>query len=783
MIRLLLYLIVILLAIPDVSWGQEYVVGSISGPQGKLIGANVFWKSSNKGSISNEVGNFKIKFNGPDSLCFRYIGYKSICVWVPKPSTVNIKLKESAITTDEVVITGAKSDLTRGTQMSTQTMSLQQIEELPSFLGEVDILKSIQLLPGVQSAGEGNSGFYVRGGGPDQNLILLDKAPVYNASHLLGLFSIFNHQAIGDPTLIKGGMPARFGNRLASVLEIPTKNGNFNKHEFGGGIGLVASRLYASGPILKDKVSYLITGRRTYIDALAAPFIPDDSQAKGSAYYFYDLNAQISAKLSDNDQVKVGFYLGDDVFKFLNKGSDISLRIPWGNLVLQGIYNRKFSNKLNADFYAYYDQYQFALQSQFDQFVIGVSSEINDYSLGSDWTFLPNSNHLVKFGVQLSRNKYLPSFAEASSGETDFDTGEKNYLHSNQYAAYIQDEWIISPIFTVNIGLRYSLFQHLGPYIRYDQRGENELPIIRRFGKGYIIKTYDGLEPRLAAKYSLTENSALKASFTQNYQYLHLASISPVSLPTDIWIPSTSRIKPQNGQQYALGYFHELSAIQSQFSIETYYKSMKNLVEYKDNVNPEDNLNDNVDNQLIQGKGYSYGVEFYFKKKAGKFNGWIGYTWSRTRRIFEELNEGRSFPAKYDRTHDLSLAATYQASKKWTFGANFVFGTGNAISLPTTRYFSFLDGRVLGVYKDRNSFRMPNYHRFDISATLRPKKNENRKYQSWWVFSLYNVYSRQNPYFLYFDAEGTLGSNDLKLTAKQVSLFPILPSVTWNFAF
>ncbi len=767
---------------------QEWTGTVFDEKNAPLIGATVYWKSAKQGTTTQDKGRYTLTAppDRGDSLCFSFLGYRSQCFAakaIPQKG-FTVTLQTTAVTTQEVEITGQRSEAIRSAQMSTTKMDLKQIEELPAFMGEVDVLKSIQLLPGVQSAGEGNSGFYVRGGGPDQNLILLDKAPVYNASHLLGLFSVFNHNAIGDPTLIKGGMPAQYGNRLSSVLHVPSKDGNLQEHQFGGGIGLIASRFHANGPIVKDKVSYMVAARRTYIDAIADPFIPNDARAKGSGYFFYDLNAKVTAKLSKKDVVEVSLYQGDDVFNFVNNRSDINIRIPWGNTVVQANYERTFSADLKADFYGYYNQYDFALQSQFDQFTLGINSKIEDYSAGSDWYYSGIKYHNIQFGVQTSRNKYLPTYAEASSAETTFDTGDRNPLYSNQLALYVQDEWTVSPLLKIQAGLRYSLFQHIGPFKRFlEPEGGNTLSNVKLFGRGDVIAAYQGLEPRLSMRLAVTEFDAIKASFTKNYQYLHLASISPVSLPTDIWIPSSSIIKPQEGYQYAVGYFKNLPDWKSEFSLELYYKDMYNLVEYKDNTNPEDNINNNVDNQLTQGRGYSYGAEFFLKRKYGNFNGWLGYTYSITRRRFDDINEGREFPAKYDRTHDLSLVGTYKLNEKWTFGANFIFGTGNAISLPTSRYFSFLDGRVLSVYEGRNTFRMPNYHRFDVSATYRPEPKPDKKWRHWWTFSLYNVYSRQNPYFLYFDVEGNIASNNLDLNAKQVSLFPILPSVTWNFEF
>ncbi len=755
-----------------------------------LIGATVMVKELKKGSITNGGGYFNFSLE-PDfyTLAISYVGFKTVEVPVSQEGVTDLKVKlfPSAISTEEVVIEakGSKQN-TESTQMGTVAISMESIKKMPAFMGEVDLIKTLQLLPGVMTAGEGNSGLYVRGGGPDQNLILMDGAQVYNASHLFGFFSVFNADAVENVELIKGGMPANYGGRLASVMSVDLRDGNPNKYEVDGGIGLISSRLTVQGPIKKDTASFIISGRRTYVDVLAEPFIKESSPAKGSGYYFYDVNAKLNYSPNKNNYFSLSGYYGKDVFDFKNTTTDIDFSIPWGNATASANWRHIFSDKLLWVNQASYTQYDFNFSSRFEDFRAQFFSGIEDFSGRSELNWYANGNNRVKAGVEATRHKFTPSSATAQQGETEFNPTPETIL-GNEYAAYVLDEIDLSTNLRINAGLRYSFFEQVGPYTRYDKT--TEVTVITRYDKGDRIANYQGLEPRLSLRYKTGLSSSIKAGFSKNYQYLQLASASPLSLPTDVWIPVSSRVKPQIGHQYNLGYFRNFFDNQWEASVEGYYKDMDNLVAFANGEGPDNSLQNNIDNQLVQGTGYSYGVEFFLKKAYGKLNGWIGYTWSRTRRRFPDILP-YDYPAKYDRTHDLNVALSYDLSEAWNFGFVFVYATGNAYTLPYQRYYS-REGYFIDKYYDRNSLRMPAYHRMDVSATYTPKKarksfiEENGKpnVHSSWTFALYNAYSRQNAYFIFLDYEGDFSANDLTITPKQISLFPVLPSITWNFHF
>lgn len=763
-----------------------------------LIGATVLIRELSKGVSTNTYGFYSITVpEGEYNIRFSYIGYKEVDknIALTQDTRMNIELGSTSQLMEEIVITGEKEDKnTTGTQMGTIELDMEKIKKLPAFMGEVDILKTIQFLPGVQSAGEGNTGFYVRGGGPDQNLILLDEATVYNASHLFGFFSVFNADAIKSVELIKGGMPANYGGRLASVIDIGMKEGNYKEYKVDGGIGLIASRLTVQGPIKKDTSSFIISGRRTYIDVLAEPLIKPTSAFKGSGYYFYDLNAKVNWRLSDKDRLFVSGYFGRDVFSFKNKDLGFNMRIPWGNATGSARWNHLFNDKLFVNTTAIFSDYDFAFEAIQDEFEMILSSGIRDWNLKSDFTWFPNPRHNVKFGVNYIFHRFTPSSVSAKQGETVFDVGGIQRMYANEGALYIMDDFDLTDKLKLNAGLRYSAFQHIGPFTRYYVNNRNQTDSTKMYEKAKTVKFWQGLEPRLAMRYLFKDNSSIKAGFTHNYQYIHMASVSGVSLPTDVWFPSSDVVKPQIGTQYSLGYFRNFKENLYEASVEVYYKDLKNLIEYKEGVSPGDDIDNNVDNQLTFGDGYSYGAEFFIKRRYGKLNGWIGYTWSKTMRKFEEINAGNWFPAKYDRRHDLSVIVQYDLTARWSFGAAFVYATGNAATLPQQRYF--WEGEILVIYGERNSFRLPAYHRADVSITLHGKthkeykdaetgevKRQPKRFISDWNFSAYNVYNRANPYFIYFGNEGNFNEGNFKVSAFQVSLFPILPSVTWNFSF
>ncbi len=766
-----------------------------------LIGATIFLEELGKGAATNVYGFYSFTVSsGSYHVKISYLGYDDYKALIDLENDLrlNVELKTSVDLLDEVLIEAEATDQnTTGTEMGHIDLNMEKIKTLPAFMGEVDILKTIQYLPGVQSGGEGNTGFYVRGGGPDQNLILLDEATVYNASHLFGFFSVFNADAIKNVKLIKGGMPSNYGGRLASVLDITMNDGNYKSFHAQGGIGLIASRLTVQGPIKQDTSSFILSGRRTYADVIAEPFIPDTSNAKGSGYHFYDLTAKLNWRISDKDRLYLSGYFGRDIFTFKRNDFDLEFNVPWGNATSSLRWNHLFNDKLFLNSTAVFTDYNFAFEGVQSQFSFKLSSGIRDWNIKQDLTYYPNSLHNIKFGWNYTFHRFIPSSVSATSDSVEFDTGDIVKIYGNEAALYVLDEFDLTENFKINASFRLSMYQHIGPFTRYYKNPNSGVTdSTRQFNNFETIKTYFGPEPRLSARYLFKDNSSFKFGFSHNYQYIHLASISSISLPTDLWFPSTELVKPQIGTQYSMGYFRNFLENHFEGSLELYYKDLKNLIEYKENSFPEDNVSNNVDNQLTFGRGYSYGAEFFFKKRLGDFNGWIGYTWSRTMRQFDQVDDGSWFPAKYDRRNDLSVVLQYDITERINVGAVFIYSTGNAITLPERRWYSIFENRLITVWSDRNAYRLDPYHRMDLSLTIKAKEfkevkdlesgeitKERKKLTSSWNFSVYNLYNRANPYFIFFDYEGDPQSGTLDLSAYQVSLFPILPSITWNFKF
>ncbi len=748
-----------------------------------MINATVTLKGNTKGISSNQYGFYSITLNeGKYSLIASYVGYVSSVIELNlvADTLLNIDLKSGVTLSQEVIVTSRKRDNNVKTaQMGRISLPIEQIKSVPAFLGEVDLLKVVQLLPGVRNAGEGSAGIYVRGGGPDQNLIMLDDAVVYNTGHLFGFFSIFNSDAIKNVSLIKGGMPAQYGGRLSSVLDISMKEGNNQKYQVEGGLGLIASRLSIQGPIKKDKASFIISARRTYIDAVTKPFVKKSSQFYGSGYYFYDLNAKVNYKFNEKDRLYLSGYFGRDVFDFKNGRQSLNVTIPWGNATGTLRWNHVFNNKLFANTTVVYNDYNFSFTGAQNNFKVKLASGIRDVSLKQDFDFYPYAKQKIKFGLLYTYHRFTPSVVSGQQDSVVFNPLNAQVKHAHEAALYIQDDWEVSPKLQVNAGLRYSGFQQIGPNKIYttDADGNRTDSIVYKGGQA--VKTYGGLEPRLTLRYSLNDQTSIKTSVTRNLQYIHLVSNSGTTLPTDLWVPSTYKVKPQISWLYAAGLFRNFRNNMFETSVEVYYKDMQNQIEYKDGYVPS--TLDDTENSFVFGKGWSYGTELFINKVKGKFTGWIGYTLSWTWRKFPTLNFGEKYPAKYDRRHDMSVVAIYELNKKWKFSATFVYGSGNAATLP--QRFYIVGGVLTQEYSRINQYRLPSYHRLDVAAILTPKKNLTRKMQTEWVFSFYNAYSRQNPYFIYYDQTGNPYDGTLKVQAKQVSIFPIIPSVTWNFKF
>ncbi|HMU47523.1 MAG TPA: TonB-dependent receptor plug domain-containing protein [Chitinophagaceae bacterium] len=764
-----------------------YVKDSLSGES--VIGATVSVSAVGdegtdhvKTVLSNQYGFYAITLDeGNYIITASHVSYivKAISIGLSSNQSYNFEIVPKSAALGEVIVYSKKRDgNVKNAQMGKIDLSMNQVRNIPAFMGEVDLLKAIQLLPGVQNAGEGNAGFYVRGGGPDQNLIILDDAVVYNTGHLFGFFSIFNGDAIKNVSLIKGGMPAQYGGRLSSVVDVSMKDGNINKFQAEGGIGLIASRLSIQGPVKKNKASFIVSARRTYIDAIVKPFVKKSSNFYGSGYYFYDLNAKINYRFSEKDRLYLSGYFGRDVFDFRNAERSFKTNIPWGNSTATLRWNHVFNRRLFSNTTLVYNDYKFKFAATQETFEIGLSSGIKDGTIKTDFDYYPSPDHKLKFGGLLTYHRFIPNVVSGRQDSVVFTPNNESAKYAAESALYIQDDWEIGEKWKINYGLRWGTFTQIGPYTRYIRDADgNKLDSIE-YKSFKPVKRYGGLEPRFTIRYSINNTTSIKAAVTRNLQYIHLVSNAGTTLPTDLWVPSTYIVKPQISWLYSAGVFKNFADNEYETSLEFYYKDMKNQIEYKEGYTPS--LKD-PEEEFVFGKGWSYGAEMLINKLKGRWTGWIGYTLSWTWRKFDLLNDGERYPTKYDRRHDLSVVANYEINKKWKLGAVFVYGTGNAITLPERFYF--INGVLTQEYSKLNQYRMQAYHRMDVSATYTPVPKKKRKISSNWVFSIYNLYSRMNPYFIYFDQEGTAANGDLKVEARQVSLFPILPSVTWNFKF
>lgn len=763
-----------------------YVKDSSTGET--LIGAAIRIPETSIGTVTNTYGYFSLSLpNATKKFLISYVGYRSKLVSINEIKNQQLKIALSPLNLEvkEVVINADRQDKNvKSTEMSRIELSGEKIKSLPVIFGEPDVLKAITLLPGIKSGGEASTGFYVRGGGPDQNLILMDEAVVYNPSHLFGFLSVFNSDAVKNIEIIKGGMPANYGGRLSSILNVNMREGNNTQHKYSGGIGLISTRLSAEGPIEKEKSSFLVSARRTYIDILAKPFLPEN--IKGNSYYFYDMNLKMNFILGDKDRIFVSGYFGRDILDYQSEvNRNVKFNFGWGNSTGTLRWNHVFSPKLFVNTSAIFNRYE--LFNDFD-FGIGgfkLRSGLQDWNLKSDFTWFMHPKHLAKFGFNYTFHTFQPGILSGNVGTADI-SDEINKQFAHEGAIYFSDEWQVNHRITLNYGLRAVAFNLVGPYKQEIFDNDNQLPsgISKEYASGESIAFYPRLEPRFSGTFVINDASSVKASFTQTYQFLHLATTSGAQFPFDLWVPSSSLIKPQLAYQYALGYFRNFQQNMYESSVELYYKPMYNQIEFRPGANLF--FNQNLEGEMIFGEGLSYGAELFLRKKLGRLNGWVGYTWSRTTRQFDELNAGQTFFYRYDRTHDLSLLLSYQFNKKWSGNFVFVYGTGNATTLPDARYayrfgvdpntgepkFVFVDK-----YDKINSFRLPAYHRMDISATYIVK--QTNKFESSWNFSIYNVYNRANPYFIYFLPD--IEKNEIK--AYMVYLFPIVPSIQWNFRF
>lgn len=798
--KTLLSLLLISLSFLVVAQKKATVSGYITDARsGEALGiARIFVKELKTGTVVNNYGFYSLTLPiGIYQIEYRCDGFITVdkTIDLQANQTISLELEMAVQEVKDIRVTGKRSDNVNSAKLGQMELKMDQVKTLPAFMGEVDVVKTLQLLPGVSSVSEGGQGFYVRGGGPDQNLVLLDEGVVYNAAHLFGFFSVFNADAINSVNLIKGGMPANYGGRLSSVLEVNMNEGNLKKFKVKGGIGAISSRLTIEGPLKKDRGSFVVSARRTYIDLLVKAALSDTSPFAGSGYFFYDLNAKLNYKLTDKDRIYLSAYYGKDIFSFKDNNGGFQVEMPWGNGIAALRWNHLFTSKLFLNTTLSVSDYDFEFASTQDEFRIALTSGIRDYTAKVDFSYFPSPKHRIKWGAAYIYHDFTPTSLSAQNDTIVFNTGVVQHLYSHETAVYALDEFDVNEALRINVGLRYSTFTHVGPFDRYIKGdGISTLDSVVSYDRGDIIAFYQGLEPRLSFRYLLPDNSSIKGGYAYNYQYVHLVTLSAVSLPTDIWFPSTDKAKPEQGFQTSLGYFRNFDKDRYEASVEVYYKGMKNLIEFQEGALPGDNVNDNTDNLLVYGDGWAYGAEFFLKKAEGAFTGWIGYTWAKTERRFPDINEGNIYPAKYDRRHDFNLVGMYKLNDTWTFSASFIYATGNTLTLPASWYVQ--DQNLLFQYGPRNSTRMAPYHRLDLSATRYGKAYKTKTdpatgqdiqvkkaYRSNWSFSIYNVYNRLNPFFLYVDNNGDFMSGNFSLSIKQVSLFPIIPSVTWNFEF
>jgi hypothetical protein len=756
-----------------------YVKDSASGET--LPGASVAVQGTAAGGVTNTYGFYSLSLPAGDyTFVYSFLGYGRVDsqVHLDRDIRLNVQLGARTLTSRGVTVTGERKDENvASTEMGKIDLSMQKIKQLPALFGEVDVLKAIQLLPGVLSS-EGTAGLYIRGGSPDQNLILLDGAPVYNPGHLFGFFSVFNGDAIKDVTLLKGGMPASYGGRLSSVVDITMKEGNDKQFHGQGGLGLIASRFSFEGPIVKNRSSFIVSARRTYADLLVKPFVPKSSSFHGSGYYFYDLNAKANYIFSDRNRLYLSGYLGRDVFNFVSKERTFSTNIPWGNATATLRWNHLFGPRLFANTMLLYNDYHFAFNASQNNLRIGLYSGIRDESFRTDFEYYPAVHHDVKFGLLYTYHTFTPSTISGGSGTNSFKPDNPFVKHAQEGALYLLDDWTLGKKLRINAGLRFSLFQQVGPFKTYTRDASGNKTDSTVYGNMQPVKTYAGPEPRLIVRYELSAGSSVKAAVTRNYQYVHLVSSNSTTLPTDLWVPSTYEVRPEASWQYSVGYFRNFTDNMYETSLQVYYKSLQHQIEFAQGYIPS--LED-PENSFVFGKGWAYGAELFIHKQKGRLTGWVGYTLAWTWRRFPGLNGGRKYPTRYDRRHDVTVVGSYRVNARWALAADFVFSTGAPVTIP--RSFYFIEGTLSQDYSRLNNYRMQPYNRLDLSATYTPPPKPGRKFSHDWTFSVYNAYSRLNPYFLYFDEQGDYLAGSLKIQAKKVALFPVIPSVTWNFKF
>jgi hypothetical protein len=742
-----------------------------------LIGASVYVKALGVGSTANEYGFYSLTLpKGSYTFTYTYVGYapREETLALSSSQTHSIKLSTQGVQTEEVVVTGKQPDQNvKSTETGVNRLDMKQVRLVPALLGEVDVIRSIQLLPGVTTVGEGATGFNVRGGGVDQNLILMDEAPVYNSSHLFGLFSVFNPDAVKDLKLVKGGIPAAYGGRLSSLLDIRMKDGNSQKLGVSGGIGIVSSRLAVEAPIVKDKGSFILAGRRSYADVFLK-FNPDQ---KDNQAYFYDLSAKANYSLGEKDKVFLSGYFGRDVFKFGKLFQN-----NWGNGTGTVRWNHVFNSRLFMNVTALASRYDYSLGVPEGAQGFEWNSNITDYSAKADFEYFRSPQSTMHFGASTIYYTFEPGHVQPTTVGSIFRELRLQQQRGTEWAAYLDEERHFGPSFSVQYGLRATMFENRSTGMFYDyegEKGQQLTPVNGRSFAGKPVASYPNLEPRLSARYALSESSSLKASYNRMVQYIHLISNTTAATPLDVWMPSTRNIKPEHADQISLGYFRNFKDNAYETSFEVFGKQMDNQIDYINGANTL--LNPQLEAELLYGKGRAYGAELYVKKNEGRLTGWVSYTLSRSERQIDGVNHDQWYANKYDKTHYLAVVGMYALSDRWSLSSTFNYSTGVATTFPDSRYV--YQGLVVpNVNGDvRNNYRVPAYHRLDVSATLKQREKVGRSWQGSWVFGIYNLYGRRNAYGIYFRQNE---DQPTKTEAVRLSVFgSMLPSATYNFSF
>lgn len=749
-----------------------------------LIGVSVFDSEVAYGAVSNSYGFYSLSLpEGKYEIVFSYLGYERVKkqVVLTKDIVLNAEMNELGAAFDQVVITDEvlrKEEHVSSTDIGNVKLGIKSIKKIPALFGEVDLIKAIQLLPGVQSSGEGGSGFHVRGGSIDQNLVILDEAPIYNSAHLGGLFSTFNPDVVKEVKFFKGGFPAYYGGRLSSVVDVRMREGNKTRFTANGGIGTIMSRLTLEAP-LGSKGSFVLAGRRNYLDYLIKGVRKARAKSNSSSnadfdLYFYDINAKANYQLGENDRVFFSMYTGRDVFGFDLPDAGLNSNIEWGNVTSSARWNHLYSPKLFSNITYTYSKYDYFISFDLEAIRIDWKSKLAEHNIKADFVSYMSPTNTLRFGARGIYYNLLPGDINAFNKDRRTEGVEIDRQRSLELAAYVDNEWEINSKFKVDAGLRFSSFLNTGS--RSAVTLDEEYNVTDTVELSGVHKTYWNLEPRLKMRYQLDETSSLKASYSRNSQYLQLASNSNYASPFDIWFSSSRNIKPQIADQISLGYFKSLDKGKYLLSVELFNKWFRNAIDFKDHANLL--LNRYLETEIRTGKGRAYGAEFQIKKDVGKLSGWLGYTYSRAKRNIAQINNGQWYNARYDVPHVVNLVMSYDLNDRWSIGTNFNYSTGAAVTLPTGGY-DFM-GTKIPIYSERNDARLPDYHRLDLSFTYNPKKNENRKFKTEWVFSIYNVYARRNAFNIKFSDEK---STNGELLAEKVSLFSLVPAITFNFKY